>query len=193
MTKILPQHFYSRSALEVAPELLGKILSRRWQGETLSGRIVEVEAYLGRDDPASHAYRGKTPRNEVMFGPAGVSYVYFTYGMHFCMNVVTGKVGEAGAVLIRALEPLSGIETMKRFRKKTSLYDLTSGPGKLTQALHIRRSENNARLLEEPLWISSDGFQVSRWIQTPRIGIRVATRKPYRFILESIHLSRRNS
>ncbi len=157
-----------------------------------SGRIVEVEAYLGSDDPASHGYRGMTPRNRVMFGPPGRAYVYFTYGNHFCMNVVTGVDGAASAVLIRALEPLTGIPAMRRRRARVLLEDLASGPGKLTQALGIGRPCNGLDLTLEPLWIREDGAPVPAFIQTPRIGIREGADRLYRFVVpDSACISRR--
>ncbi|HLG19208.1 MAG TPA: DNA-3-methyladenine glycosylase [Bdellovibrionota bacterium] len=191
--RILPRPFYARPALVVAPELLGKVLCHASNGTLASGRIVEVEAYLDKDDPASHAYRGKTPRNSVMFGPAGFAYVYFTYGNHHCFNVVTGEDGMASAVLIRALEPLKGIEAMRRRRKKRDLYDLTTGPGKLTQALRIDRGRNGADLTQRPLWIEEDGEKDSiPYIQTPRIGISEGMDFPYRFLRsESSFVSKR--
>ncbi len=192
--KALTKSFYAASALEVAPRLLGKILCRERSGVLTSGRIVEVEAYLGADDPASHAYRGKTPRNEVMFGPGGHAYVYFTYGNHYCMNVVAGRKGEAGAVLIRALEPLDGIKVLRRRRKKKKLEELTSGPGKLTQALGIDRRLNGADLTRGSLWICEESPDEGvDWVATPRIGITQAVRLPYRFrIRGSKYVSRRS-
>ena len=193
---ILPSSFYARPALEVAPELLGKILCHRRRGGSgglvTSGRIVEVEAYLGSDDPASHGYRGMTPRNRVMFGPPGRAYVYFTYGNHFCMNVVTGVDGTASAVLIRALEPLTGIPAMRRRRARALLVDLASGPGKLTQALGIGRPCNGLDLTREPLWIRDDGAPAPAFIWTPRIGIREGADRLYRFVVpDSPCISRR--
>ncbi|MFH1261968.1 MAG: DNA-3-methyladenine glycosylase [Pseudomonadota bacterium] len=178
----LPKRFYARSALKVAPELLGKILCRERNGVVTAGRIVEVEAYLGSEDPASHAYRGKTPRNEVMFGPPGHAYVYFTYGTHFCVNVVTGREGEASAVLIRALEPIEGIGVMQRRRNRTKLEELASGPGKLTQALSIGRRLNGNALGQKPLWIC-DGrnHEPVEFETTARIGITRGVEWPYRF------------
>ncbi|NUM82081.1 DNA-3-methyladenine glycosylase, partial [bacterium] len=114
---LLPRSFYHRPTLEVAPELLGKILVRRHRGIITSGRIVEVEAYTHADDPASHAFRGQTQRNAVMFGAPGHAYVYFIYGMYYCVNVVTERDGVAGACLIRALEPVTGIDVMKKRRR----------------------------------------------------------------------------
>jgi DNA-3-methyladenine glycosylase len=179
----LPRSFYERSALEVAPDLLGKILCHKGRGVLTSGRIVEVEAYLGAQDAASHAYRGPTDRNRAMFGPPGRAYVYFTYGNHFCMNVVTDRDGLASAVLIRALEPLDGIEAMKRRRRGRPLTELASGPGKLTEALAIGRSAYGLDLTREPLWICDDAAAPAAFIRTPRIGLRVAADLPYRFVV----------
>jgi DNA-3-methyladenine glycosylase len=189
----LPRKFYARGALEVAPELLGKVLCHRRRGVLTSGRIVEVEAYLGAQDPASHAYRGMTERNRAMFGPPGHVYVYFTYGNHFCMNVVTGRDGEASAVLIRALEPLEGIEAMRRRRGRDRMTELASGPGKLAQALAIDRTAYGLDLTREPLWIVDDGSEPPGWVSAPRIGIREAADLPYRFCATgSEYLSRRS-
>lgn len=180
--KILHRSFYARSALDVAPELLGKILSHRGRNGLASGRIVEVEAYLGVQDPASHAYRGRTERNRAMFGAPGHAYVYFTYGNHFCMNVVTDREMTASAVLIRALEPLEGIDLMTRRRGGRPLLELASGPGRLAQALGIDRSLYGCDLTRPPLWIREDGAAPA-WVATPRIGIREAADLPYRFVV----------
>lgn len=141
----LSRDFYRRSVLELAPDLLNKVLvgpDRR------AGRIVEVEAYRGADDPGSHAHRGQTPRTEVMFGPPGHLYVYFAYGMHWCANIVGERDGEPGAVLIRALTPLRGLEAMRYARPAArSTRDLCSGPAKLTQALGIDGSFDRADLV----------------------------------------------
>lgn len=182
--KILPREFYGRPALKVAPELLGKVLCHEHDGVLTSGRIVEVEAYLGHEDPASHAFRGMTPRNRVMFGPPGHAYVYLSYGSHHCVNVVTGKEGEASAVLIRVLIPLEGIETMKKRRLRTKERELTSGPGKLTQALGIDSDGNSADLTRKPLWICDDGLgDELPWEITTRIGIERGVDLPYRFVV----------
>ena len=134
--KILSQEFYHRDTIDVAKDLLGKIIVRVIRGKILSGMIVETEAYRSKDDPGSHAYRGMTERNRVMFGEVGRSYVYFTYGNHYCLNLVAKDDSTAaGAALIRAIEPLHGIELMRKFRKISDIYNLTSGPGKLTKAL----------------------------------------------------------
>ena len=177
----LPRSFYARPTVEVARDLLGKILVH---GRT-AGRIIETEAYLGSQDEASHAFRGPTPRNRVMFGPPGHAYVYFIYGMYECMNVVTETDGTAGAVLIRALEPLRGIETMRRRRPHAKReQDLTSGPGKLTIALGITRRQNGADLTRGPLTIHPPDHPLQFEIEsTPRIGIRRCADWPLRFLL----------
>lgn len=182
----LPRSFYARSPLKVAPDLLGKILCHEKKGTLTSGRIVEVEAYLGLEDPASHAYRGETPRTKIMFGPPGFVYVYFSYGSHFCMNLVTGKDGVASAVLIRALEPLEGVDIMKRRRKKQKLMDLTSGPGKLTKALGIQGKQNGLDITQKPLWIYEDRLSSSmKWARSPRVGVSRATKRLYRFYVKN--------
>ncbi len=137
----LPRSFFEDYTPSVARRLLGQLLVRRIGRRLLSGRVVEVEAYRGRGDPASHAYRGETPRNRVMFGEAGKAYVYFTYGFHHCLNVKTERKGVAGAILVRALEPLEGIELMKKNRGREEVRELANGPGKLTQSLKIDRGK----------------------------------------------------
>jgi DNA-3-methyladenine glycosylase len=170
----------------VAREVLGRVLVRDGgAGGRRAGRIVEVEAYRGADDPASHAYRGRTPRNEVMFGPAGHAYVYFTYGMHHCLNLVTGPVGRAEAVLIRAIEPLAGLAEMARCRGDVPPERLGRGPGCVAEAMGLGRAENGLDLTLGPLWIADappwrEGFRIARG---PRIGIRQAQERPWRFFL----------
>lgn len=162
------------------------------------GRIVEVEAYLGRRDPASHAYRGMTPRNAVMFGPGGHLYVYFTYGMHFCCNVVTEPPGMGCAVLIRAVEPLEGEGTMARLRQRSAARalrstELCSGPGKLCQALGIGREENGTDLCGSSIWIAEErtGRGRQKIGRSPRIGISSGREHLWRFTLKgSPYLSR---
>lgn len=176
----LPRPFYQRPTLEVAPDLVGKILVRKNRGVLTVGRIVEVEAYRNSDDPASHAYRGVTPRNRLMFGEGGVLYVYFIYGMYFCANVVTDKNGVAGAVLIRAVEPVEGIEGMRRRRKTRSDDNLTNGPGKVCTALAIDRRLNGADLQGESIYLADDGERMRVGI-SERIGIRSGKEKRWRF------------
>ncbi len=190
---ILPRSFYNRNTLAVAKELLGKVLVKEVEGERLSGRIVEVEAYIGDGDPACHAFRGKTKRNAVMFGPPGYAYVYFTYGMHYCLNFVTEEEGKAGAVLIRALEPLEGVKWMEINRGMNDIYNLCSGPAKLTQALLINKGDNGRSLFERDFFVSSEksggGFEMGI---SPRIGIRAGVELPWRFYIKgSRFLSRR--
>src|SRR5205823_4603883 len=174
-----------------ARQLLGCILVRRSAEGVTAGRIVEAEAYL-RDDPACHASRGQTPRNSVMFGPPGHAYVYFTYGMHWCFNAVTQPEGVAEAVLIRALEPLAGIELMLQRRRMNDLRLLTSGPARLTQALGIDGELNGIPLDSDLLAILGPGRAPYRVIEAPRVGIRQAADLPWRFYDgESAFVSRR--
>jgi len=185
-----PRKFYLRPPDAVAQELLGKVLVSRIRGQNLSGRIVEVEAYFGKNDPAAHSAAGKTARNAVLFGPPGHAYVYFIYGMHSCVNVSCEPDGQAGCVLIRALEPVSGMETMARLRGLSAPAKpqmLTSGPGRLCQALGITRATHNGLDLTDPaseLQIQDDGFRPAVITATPRIGIRKAVEKPNRFLIE---------
>jgi DNA-3-methyladenine glycosylase len=184
--KALPRRFYTRDTLTVAQELLGKRLVRYSPRGELVGRIVEVEAYGGTDDPGSHAYRGMTPRNRLMFKKGGFAYVYFTYGKHYCFNVVTERQNVPGAVLIRALEPLEGIETMKKNRRTSNVLNLTDGPGKLTEAMNITGKQNGLDLTRSKrLFIckpeEKEKFEV---VSTKRIGIRVGVNKPWRFYIE---------
>lgn len=177
----------AREPLEVAAKaLLGRHIERMLDGQTLATRIVEVEAYH-QSDPASHTFRGPSPRNQSMFGPAGHAYVYFTYGMHHCLNVTAGKEGEGAGILIRALEPLEGLETMavNRVQKELNPRNLCSGPGKLTQALAIDLSFNGHDLTQAPLELK-EGVSVSEHdiITTARIGISKAIDTPWRFYLK---------
>jgi DNA-3-methyladenine glycosylase len=178
----LPRSFFARRATAVAPDLLGRVLVRRSANGRLAARIVETEAYEP-DDPASHAYRGRTARNAVMFGAPGHLYVYFTYGMHYCMNAVTGAVGEGMAVLIRAAEPIDGVDEMRERRGRVLERDLCSGPAKLCQAFGVDRSFDGADIVRGPdLWIA-EGTPVpdARIVAGPRVGIRVGTENPWRF------------
>jgi DNA-3-methyladenine glycosylase len=171
--------------LRVARALLGRLLVHDAPQGRVAGFIVEVEAYRGAHDPASHAFRGKTARNAVMFGPAGHAYVYFTYGMHHCLNLVTGREGEASAVLIRALEPATGVESMRKRRGIADWRRLARGPGCVAEALGISRRHDGLDLTRGPLWVASaPSRRVSGSVATgPRIGIRKAVDRPWRFFL----------
>ncbi|MBI1978154.1 MAG: DNA-3-methyladenine glycosylase [Candidatus Omnitrophica bacterium] len=185
--KPLREAFYRRNTAVVAFELIGKTLLFERDGIVLSGRIVETEAYFGADDPASHAYRGVTPRNEVMFGRAGRSYVYFTYGNHHCLNIVTEEEGVAGAVLIRSLEPLRGISEMQKRRKRMHIHELASGPGKVTEALGITREHSGWNLTEKPFYVTEPEGAREEWLHiraTSRIGISRAKTVPFRFYVQ---------
>jgi DNA-3-methyladenine glycosylase len=180
--KPLPLSFFTRPTVEVARDLLGKALVRRMPEGVAAGRIVEVEAYLGEgEDPASHAHRGPRGRAAVMFERGGIAYVYLSYGVHRCANVVTGRRGEGGAVLIRALEPLLGEALMRARRGVAERRALASGPGKLTQALAIGEAENGACLRRSTL-IVAEGPPPARIEATPRIGITRAADWPLRFV-----------
>ena len=180
----LPRWFFERPSPEVAPDLLGRVLVRRLpDAATLSVRIVETEAYQ-EDDPASHSYRGRTARTEVMFGPPGRLYVYFTYGMHFCMNVVTGVEGEGSAVLLRAGEPLEGLDEMRMRRGVDDARALCSGPGRLCQALGVTRTDNGTDLVAGNALSLHAGMPVRPGdvAVTPRVGIRSGIERPWRFV-----------
>src|SRR5215831_10249711 len=173
--RLLPRSFFNRDPRVVARELLGKLVARRQGRKLLAGRIVEVEAYLGANDLAAHAAAGRTARNEVLFGPPGHAYVYFIYGVHYCLNVSCLPDGEAGGVLIRALEPVAGMDRMARARgledlnleSVRDLRKLTSGPGRLSEALGITRPRDNGKV-----------------VVTPRIGIVKSAGLPLRYVLE---------
>jgi DNA-3-methyladenine glycosylase len=156
--RVLPRSFYARDALVVAPELLNKLVVRDDGDGRVSLRIVEVEAYRGAEDAGSHGYRGLTPRTRSMFGPPGHLYVYFTYGMHWCANVVTGRDGVANAVLLRAGEPVDGLDAIRRRRPAVRRdRDLTSGPARLTQALGLTGSDDGVDLVRGSIRILDDG------------------------------------
>lgn len=184
-------HFLAGPAAEVAPRLLGCRLIRELNGQILSCRIVETEAY-DQQDMASHSYRGETPRTAVMFGPAGHLYVYFTYGMHYCCNVVTGRTGEGSAVLLRAVEPLTGQAAMRDNRGGLEGQALTNGPAKLCQALKINRALNGHDLSRPPLQLLLEPPLPSAHImQTTRVGISRAQAVPWRFyIRDNSYVSR---
>lgn len=180
MTNRPDRAFFERPVTAVAPDLLGMVLAC---GDR-AGRIVEVEAYGGADDPASHGHRGRTPRNTVMFGPPGHLYVYFTYGMHWCANVVCEPDGRCGAVLVRALAPLRGVEAMRADRPKARRdRDLCSGPAKLTAALGIGDGHNGADLIDptSPVSLQHDAPVPLRHATGGRIGIATATDRPWRW------------
>jgi DNA-3-methyladenine glycosylase len=181
----LPRKFYHRPTLKVAKELLGKYLVVHRNGEKLSGKIVETEAYIGFNDPASHAYRGMTERNKIMFGAPGYAYVYFTYGMYYCLNFVTERNGYPAAVLIRALEPEQGIEKMMQRRKKKEIENLTSGPGKLCQAMRIDRSLCGADLCSDVIYVEDRGKPVGKIVSTNRIGVDNGKDKNWRFYIKN--------
>jgi DNA-3-methyladenine glycosylase len=181
----LPRAFYARSPLVVARAALGRILVHDGPEGRRAGRIVEVEAYRGSGDPASHGYRGRSPRNAAMFGPAGHAYVYFTYGMHHCLNLVTGRPGQASAVLVRALEPLAGLELMRLSRGLDDPRRLARGPGCVARALGLTRAHDGLDLTRGPLWVADltaerGPYAVARG---PRIGISAARELPWRFFL----------
>lgn len=185
--KSLPPEFYCRNTVQVAQDLLGKILIVRTfpeyefdspHAEVTAGRIVETEAYR-ENDPASHAYRGETPRSSIMFGQPGFAYVYLIYGMYEMLNFVTEPQGLAGAVLIRAVEPLFGEELMRKRRNRPT--ELTNGPGRLCQAMGIKRSHNGESLCGTSFYVVDDGFQYSRVSQSGRVGIRQGRERLWRF------------
>jgi DNA-3-methyladenine glycosylase len=186
----MQRSFFDRAPDLVAREVLGKLLVRRASGTLLAGRIVEVEAYLGQDDPAAHAAAGRTARNAVIFGPPGHAYVYFIYGMYSCLNISCEPEGHAGCVLVRALEPLAGLALMAHSRGLASTAAprlLTSGPGRLCQAFGLTRaSHNGIDLLEEhaDLQLRDDGYIVPGIVVTPRIGITKAAERPLRYLID---------
>lgn len=183
--RVTPDFFIGPTE-EVAKKLLGKILVRNIKDKILSGKIVETEAYLDENDLASHSAVGITERNKVMFGEAGLAYVYFTYGMHYCFNVVTGEEGKGSAVLIRALEPIDGIELMKKFRHKEDIHILTNGPAKLCQALKIDKKLNGIDLKKSnEIYIAEpdvkENFEI---VVSKRIGIEKSKDLPLRFYIK---------
>ncbi len=176
----LIRNYYACDTVQAAQALLGKVLARSTPEGPMLGRIVETEAYV-QGDPASHSTRGMTPRNRVLFGEPGYAYVYLIYGMHYCLNLVSHPPGIPGGTMIRALEPLQGIDIMRRNRGCNDIYNLCKGPGKLTKALQIDISFNGEDLLGERLYVLDDGIDVGEIIARPRIGIKVGTDKPWRF------------
>lgn len=179
----LSREFYSRNTVKVAKDLLGKTLVHKIGKKTVSGIITETEAYRYRDDPASHAFKSMTERNKAMFGEVGHAYVYFTYGMHYCVNAVAkSKNFQAGAVLIRALEPKDGIDVMIQNRKTESISDLTNGPAKLTIALGITKKHYGEDLVNSPhLYITEEDKVTGKISATSRVGIKQGTEKLWNF------------
>lgn len=189
----LGRRFYHPDSVELAPQLLNKLLV---SADGRAGRIVEVEAYWGRNDPASHAYRGLTPRNRVMFGPPGHLYVYLSYGVHWCANVVTGSDGSGQAVLLRALSPVGGLELMRVARwsaqKRQDDRDLCRGPGRLCQAMGIDRSYDGTDLVgpRSRIWLADDGtIPPAKPVATPRVGITAGQDHLWRFVVEGRYAS----
>jgi DNA-3-methyladenine glycosylase len=192
--ELLDRSFFNRDPRRVARELLGKLIVRKHGHKLLAGRIVEVEAYLGADDLAAHAAAGRTARNEVLFGPPGHAYVYFIYGVHYCLNISCLPDGEPGGVLIRALEPVAGMDRMARARglkdlnleSARDLRKLTSGPGRLCEALGITRPCDNSKDMvsrRSDLQVVDDSFRGGRIVVTPRIGIVKSAGLPLRYVL----------
>ena len=183
--KILARSFYERDTTLVARELIGKILIREYEGCILSGKIVETESYRC-DDPACHAYRGKTERTQALFGPPGHAYVYFTYGNHWCLNVVAHDEHHAGGVLIRALEPLKGIEIMQKNRGIQILKRLTSGPGNVAKALAINKAHYGINMTKKgQLYVIDTTINSNDVVAVPRIGISQSKELLLRFCLKS--------
>jgi DNA-3-methyladenine glycosylase len=194
---LLKADFFNRDPRQVARALLGKLLIRKTPRGILAGRIVETEAYLGQGDAAAHAASGKTARNSVLFGPSGHAYVYFIYGNHYCLNVSCLPDGAPGCVLFRALEPVAGIEQMadargievtkeSELRKISFLKKISSGPGRLSEALEITRARDNGKSLvsaRSDLRIVDDGYRVQRVTITPRVGIVKSAGQPLRYFI----------
>ncbi len=182
--KVLSRKFYNRPAKVVAQELLGKILFHRTKWGIISGYIVEAESYGGRDDPASHAYKKITSRNSVMFGPPGYAYVYLCYGFHNMFNVVTQEEGIPSAVLLRAVEPIEGLDIMKKSRKTENIYQISNGPGKLTQSFMIDQSFNKEPVFKKNLLIFDSDNRGLKIIRKKRIGIKLGAEKLLRFYIK---------
>ena len=187
----LPETFFQKAVLKIAPKLLGKYFVKKEGQKLLIGKIIEVEAYVDKIDEASHSFNGVTNRNKLMFASGGKLYVYFIYGNHYCCNVVCDKEGVGSAVLIRALEPLKGIEIMveRRFRKSEvtakEFLNLTNGPGKICRAFNIAKDENGMDLCGEEIFLA-EGEKVPKRniLQSPRIGIKKSKELPWRFYLK---------
>jgi DNA-3-methyladenine glycosylase len=193
---LLPRKFFDRDPRIVAPDLLGKLIVRKDKDgrKLVAGRIVEVEAYLGAADAAAHAAAGRTARNDVLWGPPGHAYVYFIYGVHYCLNISCLPDGEAGGILFRALEPVSGLEAMAAarelgdidFHSVRDLRKLASGPGRLSEALGVTRPRDNGKDMLSPecdLQVRDDGFVPEKISTTPRIGITKSADMPLRYVI----------
>ncbi len=189
--KKLNRDFFCRNSVKVARELIGKYLVKKEGSSILSGKITETEAYRGINDPASHACRKKTPRNAVMFGPPGFSYVYFCYGSYFMFNVVTEPEGRAGAVLIRGVEPAGGIKKMEKNRGAINNKNFANGPGKLTGAFNITKKDNIRDLTKGNFYIGEGNKEKIRIKSSPRIGIKEGLDKNWRFYAESTEAAER--
>lgn len=180
--KILPREFYSRDTVKVAKELLGKKIVRKIGKTELTGIITETEAYRHSDDPASHAFSKITERNQAMFGEVGRAYVYFTYGMYFCFNIVARKPKvDAGAVLIRSMKPEKGVDIMQKNRKLKDQKNISNGPAKITQALEISKKQYGVDLTKKSELYISEGITTPKITAHPRIGISQATEKLWNF------------
>ena len=183
--KVLPRSFYRHDTVKVAKDLLGKTLVRKIKNKTISGIITETEAYRYKDDPASHAFRGITERNKIMFGQVGRAYVYFTYGMHYCVNAVAKSNNyEAGAVLIRGLKPIEGVDFMIKKRKTKLVSNLTNGPAKLTQALEITKKQYGEDLSKISSLYITEGLDRKKIITNNRIGIKNGIDKLWNFKIQ---------
>lgn len=198
-TDKLPKEFYLKGKVEViAPKLLGKLLKTRIDGELCSGKIVEVEAYCGLRDKACHAYFGKTNRNSAMFEEGGVAYVYLCYGIHRLFNIIVGDLDHPSGILIRAVEPVEGLDAMKKRRgHPKKLFDISNGPGKLSQALGIQLSHNGESLQGNNIWLEENEISTKgKILAGPRIGIDYAGEDkhlPWRFALDSPFAGHRSS
>lgn len=184
----LTRPFYDRATVDVARQLLGKYLVRKHPDGTTVGKIVETEAYVGPEDRASHASRGRTPRTEIMFGPPGIAYVYLIYGFYHCLNIVTERADYPAAVLIRAVEPVEGIPLMQSRRRIDEAKNLASGPGKLCQAFAIDLSLNGADACGDLIYVEDRGEDLSGIVTKPRVGVDYAgkwKRKPWRFLIRA--------
>jgi DNA-3-methyladenine glycosylase len=185
--KSLPEKFYLRDTLTVARELLGKVIIKREGKKILAGKIVETEAYIGEHDPACHAYQKFTERSSVLYEKGGTIYVYFVYGNYYCFNIVTERKGTGNAVLIRAVEPIKGIEIMKiRRQKAKNIYELTNGPSKFCLAFDIDRKDNRKDITGKEIFVSNplvkEDFKIST---SKRIGLKVGMDFPYRFFIKN--------